>query len=152
MPQSDTLFLHPYSSQCMGYYVYIYAPPNLPPKIYIFIAGYWSVLSPTSKETSFEASQGRARFQQHRDASCHQVFNFLCKTRRRRKFKPFWQKHQFFSFLVGLRRYQHPCTQRMNVFHKVLVLHSDYFCTRINQTVFVRDTMWNVRYEMHISI
>ena len=29
----------------------------------------------------------RARFQQHRDASCHQVFS-PCKTRRRRKFTP----------------------------------------------------------------
>jgi hypothetical protein len=28
---------------------------------------------PTRKETSSEACQGRARFQQHRDASCHQV-------------------------------------------------------------------------------
>ena len=31
----------------------------------------------------------RARFQQHRDASCHQVF-FLFKARRRMKFTPFW--------------------------------------------------------------
>jgi len=30
-------------------------------------------LAPTTKETSSEACQGRARFQQHRDASCHQV-------------------------------------------------------------------------------
>ena len=29
------------------------------------------------KETSSEACQGRAQFQQHRDASCHQVFFFL---------------------------------------------------------------------------
>jgi len=28
-------------------------------------------------ETSSEACQGRARFQQHRDASCHKVFFFL---------------------------------------------------------------------------
>jgi len=28
----------------------------------------------TRAETSSEARQGRARFQQHRDASCHQVF------------------------------------------------------------------------------
>ena len=36
---------------------------------------YWGaekVLSPTRKETSSEACHGRARFQQHRDASCHQ--------------------------------------------------------------------------------
>jgi len=30
----------------------------------------------------------RARFQQHRDAICYQVF-FSCKARRRRKFTPF---------------------------------------------------------------
>ena len=35
----------------------------------------WEVLSPTRKETRLEACQGRARFQQHRDASC-QVFFF----------------------------------------------------------------------------
>ena len=35
---------------------------------------------------------------------------FSCKARRRRKFTPFWQKHQLVSFLVGLRTYQHPCT------------------------------------------
>ena len=34
----------------------------------------WYVPSPTRKETSSEACQGRAPFQQHRDASCHQVF------------------------------------------------------------------------------
>ena len=34
-------------------------------------------LAPTRKETTSEAFQGRARFQQHRDASCHQVFSFL---------------------------------------------------------------------------
>ena len=32
------------------------------------------------------------------------------KTRRRRKFTPFWQKQWLVSFLVGLRTYQHPCT------------------------------------------
>ena len=31
------------------------------------------ILSPTRKETSSEACQGRARFQQHRDASCHRI-------------------------------------------------------------------------------
>ena len=30
----------------------------------------------------------RARFQQHRDASCHQAFFLTCKARRRRKFTP----------------------------------------------------------------
>ena len=33
--------------------------------------------------------RGRARFQQHRDTSCHQGF-FSCKARCRRKFTPFW--------------------------------------------------------------
>jgi len=70
--------------------------------------GCWYVLSPTRKETSSEACQARARFQQHRDASFHQVF-FFCKARRQRKFTPFWQKHYLVSFLVGLRTYQHPC-------------------------------------------
>jgi len=49
-------------------------------------------LALTRKETRSEACQGRAGFQQHRDARCHQVF-FSCKTRRRRKITPFWQKH-----------------------------------------------------------
>jgi len=39
--------------------------------------GRWWVLSPTRKETSSEACLGRARFQQHRDASCHHEFFFL---------------------------------------------------------------------------
>ena len=52
----------------------------------------WKVLSSTRKEKSSEACQGRARFQQHRDASCHQV-SFSWKARGRRKFVPFWQKH-----------------------------------------------------------
>ena len=34
-------------------------------------------LARPGRETSSEACQGRARFQQHRDASCHQVFFFL---------------------------------------------------------------------------
>ena len=34
--------------------------------------------------------KGRARFQQHRDASCHQVFFFFsCKAMRQRKYTPF---------------------------------------------------------------
>ena len=33
-------------------------------------------LARPGRETSSEACQGRARFQQHRDASCHQVFFF----------------------------------------------------------------------------
>ena len=32
-----------------------------------------------------------------------------CKARRRRKFTPFWQKHQLVSFLVGLKTYLNPC-------------------------------------------
>ena len=35
----------------------------------------------------------RARFQQHGDASCHQVF-FFCKAKCWRKFTPLWQKHK----------------------------------------------------------
>ena len=42
----------------------------------IILPEYWQVLSPTRKETSSEVYQGRARFQQHRDASCRQ-FVFL---------------------------------------------------------------------------
>ena len=34
-------------------------------------------VSPTRKHTSSEALQKRRRFQQHRDASCYQVFFFL---------------------------------------------------------------------------
>jgi len=37
------------------------------------------------------------------------IFFFL-QGIRRRKLTPFWQKHYFFSFLVGLRTYQHPST------------------------------------------
>ena len=48
-----------------------------------------------ARPTNSEACQGRARFQQHRDASRHQVF--FCKARHRRKFTPFWQKHNLFS-------------------------------------------------------
>jgi hypothetical protein len=45
------------------------------PCTFLFIVpGVLIVLSPTRKETSSEACQGRARFQQHRDVSCHQVF------------------------------------------------------------------------------
>ena len=53
-------------------------------------------------------SETHARFPQHRDASCHQVF-FSCKARRRRKFTLFRLKHWLVSFLAGLRIYQHPC-------------------------------------------
>jgi len=74
------------------------------------------------KETSSESCQGRAPFQQHRDASCHQVF-FSCKARCRRKFTPFWQKHWLVSFLVGLRTYHHPCTL---VLSRVRVIQEEY--------------------------
>jgi len=40
--------------------------------------GCWEVLSPARKETSSEACQRRGRFQQHRDATCHQVL-FLAR-------------------------------------------------------------------------
>ena len=36
-----------------------------------------SLARPGRKETRSEAFQGRARFQQHRDASCHQVVFFF---------------------------------------------------------------------------
>jgi len=39
----------------------------------LMLPGCWQVLSPTRKEKSSEQCQGRAWFQQHRDASCHQV-------------------------------------------------------------------------------
>ena len=41
------------------------------------LPGCCRVFSPTRKETNSEASQGCAQFQQHGDASCHQVFFFL---------------------------------------------------------------------------
>ena len=56
-------FLHSYSGDCFHW--------PLP------VPGYRYVLSPTRKETCSEACQGRARFQQHRDASCHRIFCFL---------------------------------------------------------------------------
>ena len=37
---------------------------------------------------------------------------FFCKSRCRRKFVSFWQKHYLVSFLIGLRTYQHPCITR----------------------------------------
>jgi len=43
------------------------------------------------REAEMKHVRRRARFQQHRDASCHKVFS--CKARRWRKFMPFWQKH-----------------------------------------------------------
>jgi len=41
------------------------------------LPGCWKVFSPTMKETSSEACQGHAQFQQHWDTRCHQVFFFL---------------------------------------------------------------------------
>jgi len=38
----------------------------------ITVPGCWKVFSPARKKTSSQACQGRARFQQHRDASRHQ--------------------------------------------------------------------------------
>jgi len=49
----------------------------------VLCIGCWEVLSPTRKETSSEACHGRARFQQHRDASCLQVFFFFPPARQR---------------------------------------------------------------------
>ena len=42
----------------------------------VLLPGFWYVLSPTTKQTSSEACQGRAWFQQNRDASCHKVCFF----------------------------------------------------------------------------
>jgi len=39
------------------------------------------------------------------------------KARRRRKFTPFWQKHQIVSSLVGLRTYQHPGISTIACYH-----------------------------------
>jgi len=44
---------------------------------YLPSTGCWQVLSPTRKETSSEACQGRAWFQQHWDARFHQVSSSL---------------------------------------------------------------------------
>jgi len=62
--------------------------PNFTDKFFLFSCIPWVLISPTNKETSSETCQGCARFQQHRDASSHQVV-FSCKARRRRKFTPF---------------------------------------------------------------
>jgi len=45
-------------------------------RIWVDVPGCRQILSLTRKETSSEACRGRARFQQHRDASCHQVIFF----------------------------------------------------------------------------
>jgi len=52
----------------------------------------WNCKSFLVTEAERKHVRRRARFQQHRDASCHHVF-FSCKARHRRKFTPFWQKH-----------------------------------------------------------
>ena len=40
----------------------------------VYVPGWRYFLTPTRKETSSEACQGRPRFQQHGDKSCPQVF------------------------------------------------------------------------------
>jgi len=60
--------------------------------IQMYIPGCWEVLSPTRKETSSEAYQGRAGFNNIEMRAVIKFF-FFCKARRRRKFTPFWQKH-----------------------------------------------------------
>ena len=65
-------------------------------------------LSPTRKEKRSEACQGRARFRQHRDASCHQVFSPL-QGKASKEIPTILAETLVFSFLVGLRTYQHPC-------------------------------------------
>jgi len=42
---------------------------------------------------------------------------FSSKAKRRRKFKPFWQKHLLVSFLVRLRTYQHACIRITDYFN-----------------------------------
>ena len=66
------------------------------------------VASPARKEISSEACQERARFQQHRDASCHQVFFLQGKTPKEIH-AILTETLAFFPFLVRIRTYQHPC-------------------------------------------
>jgi len=59
---------------------------------------------------------------------------FFCKTMRRRKFMPFWQKHYLVSFLVGLRTYQLPC--KLYCFWNVMAhAQKPYFVFRRNGRV-----------------
>ena len=72
--------------------------------------GAHKLLARPGKKQTRKLVRGHARFQQHRDASCHHVFFFTCKAKRRRKFTLFWHKYYLFPFPIGLGTYQHPCT------------------------------------------
>ena len=50
--------------------------------------------------------------------------SFSCKAKRRRKFTPFWQKHELVSFLVGLRTYQHLCNIARNYSYTPTYTHN----------------------------
>jgi len=56
----------------------------------------------------FRPDPARKRFQQHRDASCHQVL-FSLQNKAPKKIHAILTETLDFSFLVGLRTYQHPC-------------------------------------------
>jgi len=60
------------------------------------------------KERSSEACQGHARFQQNRDASCHQV-SFPARQGAEGNSCHYDRNHYLVSFLVELRTYQHHC-------------------------------------------
>jgi hypothetical protein len=68
--------------------------------------------------------KGRAWFQQHRYASCHQVFS-PCKAKRQRKFTPVWEKYYILSSLVGLRTYQLSSILCLGL-EEILYLHLRY--------------------------
>ena len=55
----------------------------------------------------------RARFQQHRDASYHQVFFFL-QGKAPKEIHAILTETLASFFLVGVRTYQHPCMQMRN--------------------------------------
>ena len=70
------------------------------------IPGADKSLAQPGRKTSSEACKGRARFQQHRDASCYHVFFFQCKARKEIQAI---LTETLVSFLVGLRNYQDRC-------------------------------------------
>jgi len=76
--------------------------------LYTYIPGADKSLAATRKETSSEAYKGRARFQQHRDASCHQDILFLQGKAPKEIDAIPTETLACFSFLVELRTYQHP--------------------------------------------
>jgi len=70
-------------------------------------------LAPTRKDRSSEACQGRARFQQYRDANCHQV-SFFLQSKAPKEIHAILTETLACFFLVGLRTYQHPCGLKEN--------------------------------------